>query len=113
MVLDVAESMILALGHEFEHSMDGEAAIEKYRKALASENPFDIVILDLTIKGGMGGEETVKRLLEIDPSVKAIVASGYSDNPILSDFRAHGFSAVLSKPYSLRELKDCLGALVD
>jgi CheY-like chemotaxis protein len=105
--------MVTAFGHDVEQATEGAIVIEKYRQALASEKPFDLVILDLTIKGGMGGAETVKRLLEMDPNVKAVVASGYSDNPILSNFKDYGFSAVLGKPYSLAALKDCLNALVD
>jgi PAS domain S-box-containing protein len=111
-VRNVAQKMITALGHEIELATDGESAIEKYRQAFASGNPFDLVILDLTIKGGMGGEETVKRLLEMDPNVKTVVASGYSDYSTLSNFQAHGFSAVLSKPFTLDELRECLNALV-
>jgi PAS domain S-box-containing protein len=111
-VLDVAKAMLMALGHEVEATTDSAHAVEKYRQALVSENPFDIVILDLTIKGGMGGEETLARMLELDQNVKAIVASGYSDNSVLNNFQGHGFSAVLSKPYSLATLRDCLSALV-
>ena len=103
----------MALGHDVESSMDGESAIEKYQQAFATENPFDIVILDLTIKGGIGGKETMQKLLEIDPNVKGIVSSGYSDDPVLSNFQAHGFSAVLSKPYTLGDLRECLNTLVD
>jgi PAS domain S-box-containing protein len=112
-VLDVTREMIRALGHEVELVMNGEDAIEKYMQAFASRNPFDIVILDLTIKGGMGGAETVKNLLAIDPNVKAVVTSGYSENPVIYHFQDHGFSAVLSKPYSLDGLKDCLHTLVN
>jgi CheY-like chemotaxis protein len=111
-VLEVSKNMIEALGHDVDVATDGESATEKYRQALASDNPFDVIILDLTVKGGMGGEETVKRLREMDPSVRAVVASGYSDNPVLLNFKAHGFSAVLSKPFSLAALRECLGALV-
>ncbi len=112
-VIDIAKKMITALGHSVEHSMDGVGAIEKYRQSLASEKPFDIVILDLTIKGGMGGEEVMKRLLEIDPKVKAIVSSGYSDSPVLANFQDYGFSAVLGKPYTLADIRKCLNALVE
>jgi CheY-like chemotaxis protein len=112
-VLDVAQQMIKALGHDVELAMDGENAVEKYRQAFASKYPFDLVILDLTIKGGMGGEETVKRLLEINPNVKAVVASGYSDNHVMSNFQAYGFSGILSKPYSLDALSECLNALIN
>ncbi len=71
-------------------------------------NLFDMVILDLTNKFGMGGVETIKRLLEIDPDVKAIVATGYSCDPIISNFREHGFRGALPKPFSMDELKTAL-----
>ncbi|MFC1837328.1 PAS domain-containing protein, partial [Thermodesulfobacteriota bacterium] len=108
-VLEVAQGMLKIIGHDMEGVTQGESAVEKYRQALGSENNFDIVILDLTIKGGLGGMETIKRLLELDPNVKAIVASGYSDNPVISNFKDYGFSALLHKPYTLAELRDCLG----
>jgi CheY-like chemotaxis protein len=111
-VLDVAKAMLMALGHDVETTTESVSAVEKYQQALASENPFDIVILDLTIKGGLGGEQTLARLRALDQNVKAVVASGYSDNSVLNNFQGHGFSAVLSKPYSLAILRDCLSALV-
>jgi PAS domain S-box-containing protein len=110
-ILDVAQKMITVLGHDVALATDGESAVEKYRQAFASENPFDIVILDLTIRDGLGGEETLQILKEIDPNVKTVVSSGYSDSPIISNFQAYGFSAVLSKPYSLSALRACLDAL--
>jgi two-component system cell cycle sensor histidine kinase/response regulator CckA len=69
---------------------------------------FDAVILDLTVKGGMGGEETLKRLLEIDPGVLAVVSSGYSGNAVVANYREHGFATFLNKPYKLEALRDCL-----
>lgn len=111
-VRNVAQRMVRALGHDVEVTAHGEEAIDRYRQALATGNPFDLLILDLTIRGGLGGEGTIKRLLELNPNVKAVVSSGYSDDPIVSDYRAYGFSAILSKPYQLGQLRDCLDALV-
>jgi DNA-binding NtrC family response regulator len=73
---------------------------------------FDIVILDLTIRGGMGGKETIEKLLEIDPTVSPIVSSGYSDDTVVSDYHTYGFKARLKKPYNLAELRDTLNALL-
>ena len=112
LVLTLAQKMVEALGHEVEGASHGEAAVEKYRQALSEGKPFDLVILDLTIKGGMGGERTIEALLEMDPNVKAIVSSGYSDDPVVSEYRAHGFIGLLNKPYSLMGLKECLDELV-
>ena len=91
-----------------EVAVDGVEAIELCKKAMESEKPFDMVILDLTNKIGMGGAETMVNLLEIDPDVKAIVASGYSNDPLMSNFREHGFRAALPKPFNLDQLKTAL-----
>ena len=74
--------------------------------------PFDVVILDLTIRGGLGGAETLRKLLKIDPEVKAIVSSGYADDSIIADYRSYGFCASLSKPYRIETLHSTLNALL-
>ena len=81
---------------------DGAAAVEKYRRARAEGRPFDVVILDLTVRGGMGGAEAARRLAEIEPGVKAIVSSGYSDDEVVATYRQHGFCSFLKKPYNMR-----------
>ncbi|MGD0283743.1 MAG: response regulator, partial [Dissulfurispiraceae bacterium] len=91
----------------------GNEAIGKYKAALESGKPFDIVILYLTIRGGMGGKETVERLIEVNPDTKAIVSSGFSDDSVISDYHKYGFSARLAKPYNLEELRDTLSSLLD
>jgi len=112
LVRDVAMGLIDALGHEAECAENGEAAIEKFRQARRSGTPFDIVILDLTIRGGMGGEEAIGKLREIDPDVTAIVSTGYSDNPVVSEYRSYGFTAFLNKPYTIHSLKESLDSLL-
>ena len=92
------------LGYEPELAKDGTEAIELYKKAMNSGQPFDLVILDLTVKGGMGGKDAVKALLKIDPQVKAIVSSGYSNDPVMTDFKAYGFTGALHKPNTKKEL---------
>mgnify|MGYP001627070563 CR=1 FL=1 len=79
-----------------------------YKKAKKDGNPFDVVILDLIIQGSIGGEEIIKRLLEIDPEVTAIVSSGYSDDEIMAEFKKYGFKGALAKPYTLEMLKEAL-----
>ena len=91
----------------------GREAIEKFLEAQRSGDPFDVVILDLTIHGGMGGAETLRQLAEIDRGVKAVVSSGYSDDADGSACRELGFQASLKKPYTVRELQDVLAALLD
>ncbi|MFP3869998.1 MAG: ATP-binding protein [Syntrophobacteria bacterium] len=100
--------MLRRLGYEVEVAKDGAEAVEMYRKAGESGEPFDAVILDLTVPGGMGGERAVRRLREIDPEVKAIVSSGYSDDPVLSNFEEYGFMGVVAKPCEREELGEAV-----
>lgn len=112
MILGVAGELIRTLGHDVEHALDGEEALDKYRDARLSGRPFDVVILDLTIRGGMGGAETIRRLSQIDGDVKGIVSSGYSDDAVTSNFAAHGFKAFLKKPYNFSQLQGALSSLI-
>ena len=75
-----------------------------FRRGLTTERPFDVVILDLTVRGGMGGKEAVRRLRELDPGVNAIVISGYSSDPVMARYAEFGFHGCISKPFSLDEL---------
>ena len=107
-VSDAVSRMLEYLGHEVEVVVDGAAAIKLYSDAIKSNRAFDAVILDLTIPGGMGGKETIKHLLEIDPDVKTLVSSGYSNDPVLSNFKQYGFKGMVAKPYQIDELKRVL-----
>ena len=104
--------MLVRLGYEAEFARDGGEAIEMFVQAHGSGQAFAAVILDLTVPGGMGGKETMARLLEIDPQVKAIVSSGYSDDPIMADFQKYGFSGVIAKPYKISELGKILHKVI-
>ncbi len=108
----VAGELIRALGHDVDFAEHGDAAISKYRTARESGDPFDVIILDLTIRGGMGGMETIQKLREIDPEVKAVVSSGYSDNAATAEYQMNGFRSFLKKPYNIEELRDTLNALL-
>jgi PAS domain S-box-containing protein len=108
MIRKMLSKMLPLDGYDVELAKDGAEAVELYRKARESGQPFDAVIMDLTIPGGMGGKEAIKKLLEIDPDVKAIVSSGYATDPIMADFKKYGFSAVVTKPYSFEELEKTL-----
>jgi len=103
---------ILSLaGYKAELTSDGAEALEKYAQAMEAGKPFDAVIMDLTIPGGMGGKEAVKKLLEIDPDARVIVSSGYATDSIMSEHKKYGFSAVITKPYSVKQLEETLRSL--
>jgi PAS domain S-box-containing protein len=112
LIRNIVGIMLRALGHEVEFAENCEKAIAKYREALSSGRRFDIVILDLTIRGGMGGEETLRELIALDPEVKAVVSSGYSDNATISEYESRGFRACLVKPYEVAALRDVLNVLL-
>ena len=111
-VRKVAVQMLSHLGYEITESEDGREAVEKYTTAMQNGEPFDAVILDLTVPGGMGGMDTMKELLEIDPAVKAIVSSGYSNDPIMAEFSRYGFSGVVPKPYSMDKLSTTIHRII-
>ncbi len=111
-VLDVAGKMLAKMGFEAVYAKDGAVAIDLYRKALEEKRPFVAVVMDLTIPGGLGGKETQMRLMKIDPGVMTIVSSGYSDDPILSEYKDYGFRGVLLKPYRLADMSEVLGELL-
>jgi CheY-like chemotaxis protein len=103
-VRDVAVQMLKRFGCRAESCRDGREAVELYRKAMEEGDPFDAMIVDLTVPGGMGGKETLIKLLEMEPKAKVIVSSGYSTDPIMANFRQYGFAAVLHKPYRIQAL---------
>ena len=112
MIRKVAKEMLLNLGHEADFADKGETVIDAYQAARAAGHPFDVVILDLTVRGGMGGLETLQKLKELDPEVKAVVSSGYSDGAAMSNHLAQGFRAFLKKPYNIQALQNMLQELL-
>ena len=113
MILELAGNMLEHLGYAVDFAEEGETAVRKYEAAMASSAPYDAVILDLTIKGGMGGEDTIRQLKQIDPSVKAIVSSGYSENPVVANYANYGFCEVVAKPYEMVEFSQKLHRVVN
>ena len=104
-VRNVLSGMLEILGYSVTESSDGIKAIELYREGIATGKPFDAVIMDLTVPGGMGGETAIEKLKQIDSDVRAIVSSGYANNPVLSSFTDYGFEGRLTKPFRLSTLK--------
>jgi PAS domain S-box-containing protein len=100
--------MLNYLGYESEAAANGSQALEMYKQAQEADVVFDAVILDLTVPGEMGGAETAEKLHKMDPNIRCIVSSGYSTDPIMAEYREHGFVAVIAKPYQLAELNEVL-----
>jgi two-component system cell cycle sensor histidine kinase/response regulator CckA len=100
------------LGYEAEAAANGEQAVELYQKQKKEGNPFDAVILDIRVGGGMGGEETVRHLLKIDPEVKVVVSSGCHSDRLMTDFTKYGFRNTLPKPYGAAELGRVLSSVL-
>ncbi len=110
MLRKVAESQLMHFGHEVILVKDGTEAVEKYSDMMERGTPVDLIIMDLTIPGGMGGREAVREILQINPEAKVIVASGYSNDPIMANCTDYGFVASMSKPFDLEELNKILTA---
>lgn len=111
-VREVLGQTLEGMGHSAEMAEDGRKAIEIYKKAKGLGRPFDAVLLDLTIREGMGGQEAIQALLEIDPDVKAIAMSGYMDSPVILEPERHGFKAALEKPFDAGKLQEILSQVM-
>ncbi|OHD11305.1 MAG: hypothetical protein A2086_12865 [Spirochaetes bacterium GWD1_27_9] len=107
-VRDTTGKMLNYLGYEVKFAKEGKEAVTVYKKYFDTKEHFDFVILDLSIPGGMGGEETIKLLKTINPFIKAIVFSGYYHNPVISNYLDYGFSGVLKKPFDFYELENII-----
>ncbi len=112
LVRDIAVNMLSAAGFETLNAVDGAAALDIYQQAAVSDKPIDVVLMDLTIPGGMGGEQTAAELLKFDPEAVIIVSSGYSNDHVMANFRDYGFKAVVVKPYNMQELVSTVGRLM-
>ncbi|HZK24979.1 MAG TPA: ATP-binding protein [Oscillospiraceae bacterium] len=111
-VRKTACEMLNLLGYEPDWAKNGEEAFTRYLRAQQSGTPYDLVILDMTVRGGMGGQEAMEALLQIDPQVKAIIATGYTTAPLITDYKKYGFSGYIYKPFRLEELSSALNKLL-
>lgn len=107
-VRDVIGNMLRSAGYEVEFAQGGEEAIDRYKESLARGCPFDVLIMDLTIPGRMGGKEAIAILRQINPQVKAIVSTGYSNDSVMANFREYGFDELITKPFKVAELTEKL-----
>ena len=104
----MSSKMVSMLGYMVDTVAAGDEVISKYEESINIKNPYDVIILDLTIPGGMGGRETVKKILEINPNAKVIVSSGYTNGSVLADYQEFGFIGKIDKPYTIAKLKQAL-----
>lgn len=111
-IRDVTFEALSLLEYDVQSVQDGAAALGLYKREKEAGAPFDLVILDLLIPKGLGGKDTIALLKAYDPSVKAIVSSGYSDDPAVEDFAQYGFSGRLTKPYKISDLQNTLEGLM-
>ena len=107
-VLEAISELLREIGYTVETTKNGGEAIKVYEEARQANQPFDALILDLIVPGGLGGQETLRELLKIDPDVKAVASSGYSINPIMAKFKDYGFAGAITKPFKIKELTTLL-----
>jgi DNA-binding NtrC family response regulator len=111
-ILDVTGEILTFLKYDFMSAKDGQAAVDLYKKEKDAGFPFDVVILDLSVPHGMGGKETISLLRSVDPDVKAVVSSGYTNDPVVQDFSRYGFCERLTKPYNINAMKNLLENII-
>lgn len=111
-IIDVSKEVLRFLGYDAVFAREGRAAMDLYRQEKEAGRPFDLVIVDLTMPEGMDGRETIEKLREYDSSVKAVVSSGYANDPVVQDFGRYGFAGRLTKPYRINEMKAILEELI-
>lgn len=112
LIREATGALLEHLGYDYDSVKDGVEAVEHYRAAMEAGHPYDVVILDLTVPNGMGGQEALVHLQTVDPNVKTIVSSGYFHDPVVANYRTHGFSGVVSKPYTIEEMSETLYRLI-
>lgn len=105
MIRSITGQKLRRLGYRTEFAEDGESALHQYKTAHQRGAPFDVVILDLMIEGGMGGREVIQALQAFDPHIRAIVSTGYINDPIMSNIHEHGFKAAVNKPFTVQQLE--------
>ena len=113
LVFTILSKILKKLGFSVDITENGNETVKKYKEEFDCGNPYSLIIMDLTIIGGMGGEETIREIQKIDPNAKAIVSSGYSNEDILANFEEYGFCDILVKPYSFSEIQNKLAKVLN
>jgi nitrogen-specific signal transduction histidine kinase/ActR/RegA family two-component response regulator len=108
----LAVHMLSSCGYSLANAPGGREAIELYKQALEADEPFDLVIMDLTIPGGVGGIQAIKELLTLNPNARAIVSSGYAEDPAMANPTAYGFKDAVAKPYSKNDLREVVARVL-
>jgi PAS domain S-box-containing protein len=111
-IRELVGKVLTGSGYEVEFAEDGAKAVEMYKNAVSSGEPYDAVLLDLTVPGGVGGAEAVKELLAVDPNAKVIVSSGYSTDPVLANYKSYGFRGFIKKPFHIANLTKTVRAII-
>lgn len=111
-ILEVTDEVLRFLGYEVMFARDGAAAIDLYEQEKAKGNPFNLIILDLSVPEGMGGKEAFEKLHALDPAAKIVISSGFTNDPMLTDYASFGLSGVLAKPYRITEIKALLEKMI-
>ncbi|MHB8482506.1 MAG: hybrid sensor histidine kinase/response regulator [Nitrospiria bacterium] len=111
-IREVTNQMLNELGYEACLACSGTETISLYQNAMELDHPFDAVILDLTVPGGVGGKETMQKLIELDPLVKAVASTGYSNDPVMANCKKYRFQAIITKPYRIQDLGKVLHSIL-
>ncbi|WDP89444.1 MAG: response regulator [Desulfobacter sp.] len=111
-IRNITKKMLEKFGYHVSLTADGSEAVHEYRSALDRSAPYALVILDLTIPNGMGGEEAARKILDMDPQARLVVSSGYLDDPVMADYPSYGLKGAIPKPYRLNDLKEMVANLV-
>ena len=111
-ILNVASEMLQSNGYKVSLAKEGREAIDLYRVSMNNGDKYDVIILDLTVPGGLGGKDTISEIQKIDPDVKAIVSSGYSNDPVMAEFEKYGFADFVPKPYNAKQLVDIVSKVI-
>jgi len=111
-IRNISQKMLEKFGYAVTLTVNGEEAVAEYRRAFEGGTPYSLVIMDLTVPHGMGGEEASQKILALDPGACLAISSGYSDDPVMADYKRHGLKGIIPKPYRMAEFKETVQKLI-